>query len=75
MYLAGIECDGETYHSSATARDRDKLRQSVLEELGWKILRVWSTDWWTNKKGSIEDLDNALKKLYESSKEKEHCSS
>lgn len=75
MYLAGIECDGETYHSSATARDRDKLRQSVLEELGWKILRVWSTDWWTNKKGSIEDLDNALKKLYESSEEKEHCNS
>lgn len=70
-YLAGIECDGATYYNSATARDRDKLRQSVLEGLGWKILRVWSVDWWTNKKGSIEDLDNKLKKLYEASKEKE----
>lgn len=62
-YLAGIECDGATYHSSATARDRDKLRQSVLEGLGWHILRIWSTDWWTNKKGSIEKIDAGLKKL------------
>ena len=69
-YLAGIECDGATYHSSATARDRDKLRQSVLEGLGWNILRVWSTDWWTNKKDSIEKLNNQLNKLYENSKNK-----
>ena len=47
-YLAGIECDGARYHSSATARDRDKVRQSVLEGLGWEILRVWSTDWFRN---------------------------
>ncbi|WP_128254259.1 DUF4011 domain-containing protein [Falsirhodobacter deserti] len=44
-YLAGIECDGATYHSSATARDRDKVRQTVLEGLGWSILRIWSTEW------------------------------
>jgi very-short-patch-repair endonuclease len=44
-YVLGIECDGATYHSSATARDRDRLRQSVLEELGWHICRIWSTDW------------------------------
>ena len=44
-YLAGIECDGARYHSSATARDRDKIRQAVLEGLGWTILRVWSTEW------------------------------
>ena len=47
-YLAGIECDGARYHSSATARDRDKVRQAVLEGLGWTILRVWSTDWFRN---------------------------
>lgn len=45
-YLCGIECDGATYHSSATARDRDRLRQDVLEDLGWRIVRVWSTDWY-----------------------------
>lgn len=44
-YLLGIECDGATYHASPTARDRDRLRQSVLENLGWKIHRIWSGDW------------------------------
>ena len=55
-YLAGVECDGATYHSSATARDRDKLRQSVLEGLGWTILRVWSTDWFKNPTEQLERL-------------------
>ncbi len=44
-YLVGIECDGAAYHSARTARDRDRLRQSVLEGLGWTIERVWSTEW------------------------------
>jgi very-short-patch-repair endonuclease/preprotein translocase subunit Sec61beta len=44
-FVLGIECDGKTYHSSVTARDRDRLRQSILEDLGWTIHRVWSTDW------------------------------
>jgi very-short-patch-repair endonuclease len=44
-YLLGIECDGAFYHSAKTARDRDRLRQSVLEGLGWRIERVWSTEW------------------------------
>lgn len=46
-YLLGIECDGATYHSSRSARDRDRLRQQVLESLGWRIHRIWSTDWFT----------------------------
>lgn len=44
-FCLGIECDGATYHSSRTARDRDRLRQSVLEDLGWNLVRIWSTDW------------------------------
>jgi very-short-patch-repair endonuclease len=44
-FILGIECDGATYHNSATARDRDRLRQEVLESLGWQIVRIWSTDW------------------------------
>lgn len=47
-YLAGIECDGATYHSSKSARDRDRLREEVLADKGWDILRVWSTDWFDN---------------------------
>jgi very-short-patch-repair endonuclease len=47
-YLLAIECDGALYHSSQSARDRDRLRQQVLEGLGWKIHRIWSTDWFRN---------------------------
>ncbi len=43
-YLLGIECDGATYHSAKSARDSDALRQEILEALGWKIYRIWSTD-------------------------------
>lgn len=45
VYVLGIECDGATYHSARTARERDRLRQEVLENMGWKIYRIWSTDW------------------------------
>ena len=60
LYLAGVECDGATYHSSATARDRDKVREQVLRGLGWNIQRVWSTDWWFNADDSLERLHQAL---------------
>ena len=62
-YLAGIECDGATYHRSATARDRDRLREAVLRDLGWKILRVWSTDWWVTMDRATTRLHDALNKL------------
>jgi very-short-patch-repair endonuclease len=44
-YILGVECDGKTYHQSKTARDRDRLRQEMLEQLGWSIHRIWSTEW------------------------------
>lgn len=44
-YVLGIECDGASYHSARTARERDRLRQDILESMGWRIYRVWSTDW------------------------------
>ena len=59
-YLAGVECDGAMYHSSAFARERDKIRQAVLEGLGWTLFRVWSTDWWTHRAKALEDLHNSL---------------
>ena len=48
-YVLAIECDGATYHSSRNARDRDRLRQEILERMGWKFYRIWSTDWFRNK--------------------------
>jgi very-short-patch-repair endonuclease len=65
-YLAGVECDGATYHSSASARDRDKIREGVLENLGWNILRIWSTDWFRNPADTIERTDSDLRTLLES---------
>jgi len=59
-YLLGIECDGATYHSSRSARDRDRLRQQVLEGLGWRIHRIWSTDWFQNPTRQIEKLVEVL---------------
>lgn len=64
-YLAGVECDGATYHGSATARDRDKVREEVLKGLGWNILRVWSTDWWFDAVGCAERLHASLVALLE----------
>ena len=55
-YLLGIECDGATYHSSKAARDRDRYRQEVLEKLGWKFYRIWSTDWFRNPEVEVEKL-------------------
>ncbi len=64
-YLAGIECDGAMYHSSAFARERDKIRQSVLEGLGWSILRIWSTEWWLSKSRELKRVDDNLRYLLE----------
>jgi very-short-patch-repair endonuclease len=62
-YLLGIECDGATYHSSKAARDRDRYRQEVLEKLGWKLYRIWSTDWFKNPDEEIEKLLASIKLL------------
>jgi very-short-patch-repair endonuclease len=52
-YVMAIECDGASYHSSPTARDRDRLRQQQLENLGWKFHRIWSTDWFMHKEEEV----------------------
>lgn len=63
-YVLAIECDGATYHSSKSARDRDRLRQSILEKMGWKFYRIWSVDWYKNniieKKNLVEACNDAL---------------
>jgi very-short-patch-repair endonuclease len=47
-FVLGVECDGVTYHSAKSARDRDRLRQENLERLGWRLHRIWSTDWFNS---------------------------
>ena len=62
-YIAGIECDGATYHSSKNARERDISRQRFLESRGWNILRIWSKNWWYNSKAEVNRINNELLKL------------
>jgi very-short-patch-repair endonuclease len=59
-FLLGIECDGAMYHSGLTARDRDRLRQQILEGLGWKIHRIWSRDWIQNREAEIDKVLSAI---------------
>jgi len=59
-YLCGIECDGAAYHTHPNARDRDRIRQEILEKRGWRIHRIWSTDWYKNRQAEIERLSNYL---------------
>ena len=61
-YVLGIECDGASYHSSRSARDRDRLREAVLRDRGWKIHRVWSTDWFHRPDEQVKKLIAAIEK-------------
>lgn len=60
-FVLAIECDGATYHSSKSARDRDRLKQDILETLGWEVYRIWSVDWFKNRENEISKLIKAVK--------------
>jgi len=59
-YALGVECDGYQYHSSKAARDRDRLREQVLRDLGWNLHRIWSTAWYRDRKGEERRLQAAI---------------
>ena len=61
-YILAIEADGATYHSSEYARERDYMRQRILESRGWRFVRIWSTDWWLNPDQEIARVMAALGK-------------
>jgi len=73
-YVLAIECDGATYHSSYTARDRDRLRQQQLERLGWTFHRIWSTDWFLRRDEEIDRTLQAFRKAVEKSDKNERSS-
>lgn len=62
-YILGVECDGASYHSAKSVRDRDRLRQEILEQKGWTIHRIWSTDWYKNREIEIKKLLSRLEAL------------
>lgn len=59
-YLLAVECDGATYHGALWARERDRLRQEILEGMGWRFHRIWSTDWYYHRDDEIARLRRAL---------------
>ena len=65
QYILAVECDGATYHSALWARERDRLRQEVLEHQGWRFHRIWSTDWFHRRENEIVRLRAALNKARE----------
>ena len=64
-FLMGLECDGKTYHSSRSVRDRDRLRQEILESKGWFIHRIWSTSWLHARMAEIDRLARVIKQRLE----------
>lgn len=64
-YFLAVECDGDTYHRGKNARDRDRLRQEILERMGWRFYRIWSSEWFFNKKAEQQRLLEAAAKAAE----------
>jgi very-short-patch-repair endonuclease len=62
-FLLGIECDGATYHSSNSARDRDRLREEILRSRGWTLHRIWSTDWFKNRNKEIDKMFKRIESM------------
>ncbi|TJZ82896.1 DUF3320 domain-containing protein [Paracoccus hibiscisoli] len=69
QYLAAVECDGAAYHGALWARERDRLRQDILENLGWRFHRIWSTDWFHRREAEIARLAQALSEAREAARD------
>ncbi|GAA1634883.1 hypothetical protein GCM10009828_073460 [Actinoplanes couchii] len=59
-FALGIECDGTTYDSAPAARDRDRLREQVLQSLGWRLHRIWGTAWYLDREHEEQRLHAAI---------------
>ena len=59
-YVLAIECDGATFHSARSSRERDLVRQRFLESRGWKVDRIWSRNWWRNKNAELQRLQKRI---------------
>ena len=69
QYIVAVECDGAAYHSALWARERDRLRQDILENLGWRFHRIWSTDWFHRRQQEVQRLRQALEEAKEAAAE------
>ncbi|HLU46744.1 MAG TPA: AAA domain-containing protein, partial [Planctomycetota bacterium] len=70
-YILGIDTDGPAWQEQGTARDRERLRQQVLEGLGWRVHQVWSTEWLRNARGELDRILAAIERAKEGALEPE----
>ena len=49
-------------------KNQDRIRQSVLENLGWRFHRIWSTDWFQNPQAEMKKLENAIHNIQTNNK-------
>lgn len=84
QFVAGVECDGFSYVAAKTARDRDRLRSTVLKNMGWNLYRVWSAEWYKNPEiegqkliaflnGAIKSCDEKIRILEEQKRKEEEA--
>lgn len=66
-YLLGIQCDGAAYRAARWARDRDRLRQEILEQRGWRMHRLWSLDWFRQPQRELNRLAEAIQQARQAS--------
>ena len=67
-YLLGILLDGSAYGAAKTTRDREIAQISVLNGLGWRILRVWCIDWWDNREKELKRIVDSLRDIQNGAK-------
>lgn len=58
-----IECDGEAYHSSEEQVRRDMERQTILERIGWRFIRIRGSEFYRNKEATIQNVMQKLNEL------------
>lgn len=59
-YMLGIECDGNLYTTSPSTRDRDYHRRKYLQARGWKMYRIWSSNWWRDPDHEVECISKLV---------------
>ncbi len=62
-YILGVLCDSYSYESALTSKDRNVVQPSVLDGLGWNLIRVWSFDYLDNPSRVVETIKERVEDI------------